>query len=121
MLHLPYATQQYLDSNIKIMLVGQESNGWGFRLSKQSGHGGLFYIYSAMELTKHFQARITQTNNVFLKFAEGVYEHCNGYGSMNYYINPKAYFFWSGVRRISYHTTRAIHMSGLKSLTPQLV
>ena len=117
-LHLPYVTQPFLDSKVKIMLVGQESNGWGFRLSKQSEHGGLFYIYSAMELTKRFQAKTTQTKNVFWKFAEGVYEHCNGHGSMNYYINPKAYFFWSGVRRISYHTTRATLMRELQSPTP---
>lgn len=33
-LNLPAITQNFLDSKIKIMIVGQESNGWNFFLKQ---------------------------------------------------------------------------------------
>lgn len=96
-LNLPYATQQYLDSKVKVMIVGQESYGWSFKLNDLEGSGAYKGLGGAMERTKSFQSKKSY-NTRFWSFARGVYEACHNSALTD--SKPNAYFFWSNLRRI---------------------
>lgn len=100
-LNLPYATQQYVDSKVKIMLVGQESNGWSFKLNDLEGSGEYKGLCGAMERTKSFQTK-KPYNKPFWTFAKGIYEACHNSALTD--NKPNAYFFWSNLRKICYNT-----------------
>ena len=100
-LNLPYATQQYLDSKVKIMIVGQESYGWSFKLNDLEGSGEYKGLGGAMERTRSFQGKKSY-NTRFWSFARGVYEACHNSALTDSKSN--AYFFWSNLRRICFHT-----------------
>lgn len=78
-----YCTNEYLNSKIKIMFIGQESYGWGY----EEG------VKESMEFTKYFL--YNSYNTIFWEFMYELESKINGDKEFNKYS-----FFYSNIFRI---------------------
>ncbi|TLD98062.1 hypothetical protein LS80_006265 [Helicobacter trogontum] len=102
-LNTPSITQNFLDSKIKIMIVGQESNGWNFFLKQlwvDTDRNFRDSIQEAMGKTEKFQSKTKSNNTQFWQFAASVYNEFNE--KIDKKDSIKSYFFWTNLRKICY-------------------
>ncbi len=102
-LNTPSITQNFLDSKIKVMVVGQESNGWNFFLKQlrvDTDRNFRDSIQEAMGKTEKFQSKTKWDKAQFWRFATSIYNELNG--KIDKADSVKSYFFWTNLRKICY-------------------